>query len=45
MQKKKAANRPLKYAQPTIIVTVRVPSSEVLAFKKMVKRWLKKFER
>lgn len=42
--KKKAANRPKKYAKPTVIITTRVPSDKVNQFRAMVKRWLSKFE-
>lgn len=42
--KKKAANRPLKYGEKTTTVNSRVPISKIEAFKKMVRKWLKKFE-
>lgn len=41
---KKAANRPLKYAKPTVMVSMRVPKNKVDAFKKMAKKWLKKYQ-
>jgi hypothetical protein len=44
MKVKKAANRPLKYGEPTQLVQFRVPKSKVSVFKKLVaailKRWL-----
>jgi hypothetical protein len=43
--KRKAANRPLKYSTATKIVSTRVPINKIEAFKKMVKAWLKKFEK
>jgi hypothetical protein len=40
----RAANRPLKYGEPTQLLQFRVPKSRVTIFKKIVAAILKKWE-